>query len=442
MNENTKNVMIIGGGIAGIQSSLDLGDMGYHVDLIEQEPCIGGRMAQLDKTLPTNDCSICILAPKLSDCFRHPNVKIHSLTQVQEISKNGRGFKVKLLKKARFVNEETCINCGLCVEKCPMKVLDIFDMKMRKRKAVYIYYLQGVPAVMAIEKEKCLYLKNKNKEKRVCGFCEDVCQHNAIDFTQTDTEYSIDSDAIIMASGSNQYDPTPLYTYGYKKFKNVITGLEYERMISASGPTEGQITRLSDNEHPKTIAFVQCVGSRDVNTNSYCSSICCTYSTKHAILSREHDEEMQSTIFYIDLRAGGKGFQKYIKRAKDEYGVKYVRGKIAEITIDENANPILHYEDLDTYEVKTKKVGLVILACAMIPTRNSGKLAKVLGVELDEFNFVKSFIDSPVNTNIPGIFACGSCLGPMDIPHSVINASGAAAKVSEYIRVQKGGNHG
>jgi len=175
-------------------------------------------MAMLDKTLPTNDCSICILAPKLSDCFRHPNVKIHSLTQVQEISKNGRGFKVKLLKKARFVNEDTCINCGLCVEKCPMKVLDIFDMKMRKRKAVYIYYLQGVPAVMAIEKEKCLYLKNKNKEKRVCGFCEDVCEHDAIDFTQTDTEYSIDSDAIIMASGSNQYDPTPLYTYGYKKW--------------------------------------------------------------------------------------------------------------------------------------------------------------------------------------------------------------------------------
>jgi len=433
MNQNVKKVMVIGGGIAGIQSSLDLGDMGYEVDLIEQEPCIGGRMAQLDKTLPTNDCSICILAPKLSDCFRHPNIKIHSLTQVQKISKKEQGFTVGLLRKARFVNEDLCINCGLCVEKCPSKVLDTFEMKMTKRKAIYLYYLQGVPAIMAIDKEKCLYLKNKNKEKRVCGFCQDVCEHDAIDFTQTDTKYNLESDSIIMAVGSNQYDPTPLYAYGYKKYKNVITGLEYERMISASGPTEGHITRLSDKKHPKTIAFVQCVGSRNVKTNSYCSSICCTYSTKHAILSREHDEEIQSSIFYIDLRAGGKGFQKYIERAKNEYGVKYVRGKIGEIKIDEDENPILYYENLDSFEVKSKKVELVILACAMIPTKNSEKLAKVLGVELDEFNFVKSSIDSPVNTNVPGIFACGACLGPQDIPHSVINASGAAAKASEYI---------
>ena len=432
-SENTKNVMIIGGGIAGIQSSLDLGDMGFHVDLIEQEPCIGGRMAQLDKTLPTNDCSICILAPKLSDCFRHPNIKIHSMTKVEGIAKKDRGFSVSLKRQARFVKEDLCINCGMCVAKCPTKVLDSFDMKMRKRKAIYLYYLQGVPAVMAIDKVNCLHLKNLEKNKNVCGLCQQVCPKDAIDFTEKDTIYDLETDAIIMANGSNQYDPTPLYAYGYKKYKNVITSLEYERMISASGPTQGHIKRISDNVHPNNIAFIQCVGSRDEHTNPYCSSICCTYSTKHAILSREHDENLQSYIFYIDLRAGGKGFQKYINRAKNEYGVKYIRGKVAEIKIDEDENPILFYEDLDTFEVSSKKVGLVILACAMIPSKGSEKLAKTLGVELDRFNFVKSSIDSPVKTNVPGIFAAGSVLGPMDIPHSVINASGAAAIAAEYL---------
>ncbi|MCF2140759.1 MAG: FAD-dependent oxidoreductase [Candidatus Lokiarchaeota archaeon] len=433
MEEHTKRVMIIGGGIAGIQASLDLGDMDYQVDLIEQKPCIGGRMAQLDKTLPTNDCSICILAPKLSDCFRHPQIKIHSLTQIEAVKKIGKKFDVTLKRQARFVDESACINCGQCVAKCPVKVDDQFDMEMRKRKAIYLYYLQGIPAVMAIDKEYCLRLKNLDKNKEVCGLCQKVCPKDAIDFMQTDELYHLETDAIIVAIGSNQYDPSPLHLYGYKRYKNVITGLEYERMISASGPTSGHIRRLSDNKPPKTIAFIQCVGSRDIRTNSYCSSICCTYSTKHAILSKEHDPELQSYIFYIDLRAGGKNFQKYVDRAKNEYNVKYIRGKVAEIKIDENDNPILYYEDLNTFEIKTKKVELVILASAMIPTKNSDKITSILDLELDEFNFIKTNLETPVSTNISGIFACGTCLGPMDIPHSVVNASGAAAKAAEYL---------
>lgn len=431
--ENAKKVMIIGGGIAGIQASLDLGDMDYHVDLIEQKPCIGGRMAQLDKTLPTNDCSICILAPKLSDCFRHPNITIHSLTQIDSVEKKGSKFLVTLKKKARFVDESACINCGQCVEKCPVKVDDVFDMKMRKRKAIYLYYLQGIPAVMAIDRNYCLRLKNMDKGKEICGLCQKVCPKEAIDFTQTDQFVSMETDSIIVAVGSNQYDPSPLHPYGYKRFKNVITGLEYERMISASGPTKGHILRLSDNQPPKEIAFVQCVGSRDMRANSYCSSICCTYATKHAILSKEHDPDIQSYLFYIDLRAGGKNFQKYVNRAKKEYGVTYIRGKIAEIRVDENENPILFYEDLKTFEIKSKKVDLVVLAVAMIPSKNSEKLAQILKVELDEFKFIKTAMENPVNTNVAGIFTCGSATGPMDIPHSVIDASGAAAKVAEYL---------
>lgn len=424
--------MVVGAGIAGIQASLDLAEMGFHVDLIEQEACIGGRMAQLDKTLPTNDCSICILAPKLSECFRHSNITIHSLSQVQEVKKTDPGFTVSIKRKARFV-EDTCINCGECVLKCPKKVPDEFDMNMRKRKAIFLYYLQGIPAVMAIDKENCLYLNGLEKGQDICRLCEKICPKDAIDFTQQDTILDLECGAIILATGSNQYDPTPLVQYGYGKYKNVITGLEYERMISASGPTKGFIQRLSDEKHPKKIAFIQCVGSRDVKTNPYCSSICCTYATKHAILAREHDETIQSSIFYIDLRAGGKGFRKYIERAKKEYEVKYIRGMVSDIDIDENENLILHYEDLETYEIKTKTVELVVLAAAMIPTRNAELTAKTIGYDLNKFNFVKVDQKSPVSTNIPGIFACGSCLGPTDIPHSVVEAAGAAGQAAEFI---------
>jgi heterodisulfide reductase subunit A len=425
--------MVVGAGIAGIQASLDLAEMGFHVDLIEQTPTIGGRMAQLDKTLPTNDCSICILAPKLSECSRHPNITIHSLSQVQEVKKVEIGFDVSIEKKARFVNEDTCINCGECVLKCPKKVPDEFDMYMRKRKAIYIYYLQGIPAIMAIDKEQCLHLTGLEKGKDICRLCQKVCPKDSIDFTHQDTSLDLKCGAIILATGSNQYDPSPLAQYGYGKYKNVITGLEYERMISASGPTTGRIQRLSDGKHPKKLAFIQCVGSRDVKTNLYCSSICCTYATKHAILAREHDDTIQSSIFYIDLRAGGKGFRKYINRAKNEYDVKYIRGMVSEIKTDSEENLILTYEDLETFEIRTQTVELVILASAMIPTYNYESTAKTIGYKLNKYNFVKVDEISPVSTDIPGIFACGSCLGPTDIPHSVVEASGAAGKAAEFI---------
>ena len=433
LSEYQRNVIVVGGGIAGIQASLDMAEMGFHVDLIEQEPCIGGRMAQLDKTLPTNDCSICILAPKLSECFRHPLITIHSLSQIHEVKKLNPGFTVSIKKKARFVNEDLCINCGLCVEKCPKKVPDKFDMNMRKRKAIYLYYLQGIPAIMAIDKDNCLYLNGLEQGKDICRLCEKVCPKDAIDYTQQDSFVDLKCGAIILAMGSNQYDPSPILQYGYHKYKNVITGLEYERMISASGPTNGIIQRNSDGKHPKKIAFLQCVGSRDIKTNPYCSSICCTYATKHAILAREHDDTIESSIFYIDLRAGGKGFRKYIERAKQEYDVKYIRGKVSEINIDSDENLILTYEDLDTFKIQTQKVELVVLAAAMIPTQGSELTADTIGIELNQYNFVKVGEKTPVSTNIPGIFACGSCLGPTDIPHSVVEAAGAAAKAAEFI---------
>ena len=279
--ENEKgNVLIIGGGIAGIQSALDLAEMGFKIDLIEKEPQIGGRMAQLDKTFPTNDCSICILSPKLSECHRHPNVTIHTLTTLIGLERVNGKFKAKFSQKARYVDPKECFNCGLCVEKCPVKVEDKFDQKLRMRKAIYLYYLQGVPAIMTIDKEKCLF-----HNKGICKICEKLCPKHAIRFEDEDSEFELYPNAIIVATGFDQLDPTPLTLYGYGKHRNVITGLEFERLLSTSGPTMGHVERLSDKKSAKEIAFIQCVGSRDVKNSPFCSSVCCMAAIKQAILS-------------------------------------------------------------------------------------------------------------------------------------------------------------
>jgi heterodisulfide reductase subunit A len=439
---SAKKVVVIGGGIAGIQAALDLADMGIKVDLIEKEPCIGGRMAQLDKTFPTNDCSICILSPKLSDCSRHPNITIHTLSQVKKLEKKDGHFLVTIDQKARFVSLDDCINCGLCLDVCPSKSRDKFDMYLRKRTAIYPYFLQGVPAVMVIDKEKCInlryYKKNPDGEKNPCGKCVEVCSKDAINFKDKDKEYTIQTGSVIISTGFDQYDPTSHVMLGYGKFKNIVTGLEYERMICASGPSKGVVERPSDKKHPKKIAFIQCVGSRDVRHNPYCSAVCCTYGTKAAILSYEHDNEVESTIFYIDLRAGGKGFQKYIERAKSDYNVKYMKGAVSKIHVDSDKNPILFYEDIDAGIVKEKTVDLVVLNSTMVPSEGSDKLAEILGVEMNQYSFIKTDQFHPINTSVDGIYVCGCSRGPTDIPTSVTEASGAAAKAAEYISSTEG----
>ncbi|MHA1145564.1 MAG: 4Fe-4S dicluster domain-containing protein [Candidatus Helarchaeota archaeon] len=429
MQDEIKKVTVIGGGIAGIQAALDLAEMEIYVDLIEKNPCIGGHMAQLDKTFPTNDCSICILSPKLSDCYRHPRITIHTLSELKNVTRVNGNFNLTIQKKARFVKEKDCINCGNCVEKCPVKVEDAFDMQLRMRKAIYLYYLQGIPSVMAIDRDKCLFLN-----KGICKICEKICPKNAIDFEQKDIEMELNSDAIIVATGFDQFDPSHMTRYGYKTHRNVITGLEYERLLSTSGPTLGHVQRPSDKQPPKDIAFIQCVGSRDVKNNPYCSSVCCMYSTKQAILSHEHDNETKSYIYYIDLRGGGRGFQRYFQRAQEEYGVQYINGAISEITTDEQENPILHYEDLSTFELKSQRVDLVVLATTMIPSNGLVELTRVLNIGLDRHDFVETDVHNSLKTGIPGIFTCGCCHGPRDIPTSVTEASGAAAMAAEFIR--------
>jgi len=423
-----RSVLVIGGGVAGIQAALDLADIGLQVHLIEQKPAIGGRMAQLDKTFPTNDCAICILSPKMADCARHPNITVHTLAEVREVTGQAGDFSVLVHRQARYVKESECTACGLCLQKCPTKVADEFEMGLQKRGAIYQYYPQGVPAAVAIDREHCLRLT-----KGRCGICERVCQRGAVDYADKDAELVLSVGAIVVATGFDPFDPTVLRQYGYGKYRNIITALEYERLISASGPTGGHLLRLSDRQPAKRLAFIQCVGSRDVHSNRYCSSVCCMYATKEAILANEHDSEVRSTVFYTDLRAAGRGFQEYIARAQREYGVSYRRGRVAEVAENEQERPVVWYEDTLAGRPASEVVDLVVLAVSLVPRRGATALASTLGVELDDCAFIKTDPLSPTDTTRPGVFACGFCRGPCDIPESVAQASGAAARAAQVV---------
>jgi len=427
-----KSVLIVGGGIAGIQASLDLANRGIKVYMVEKSPSIGGKMAQLDKTFPTMDCAICILAPKMIECYRHPNITLLTYSELKEVGGSLDNFKVKVVKKPRYVDEEKCTGCGVCSQKCPHEVPNEFDMNLGRRKVIYIPFAQAVPNLATIDEENCVYFK-----KGTCRLCEKVCPADAVDFDQKPQETELNVSAIIIATGFNLFNPSVITEYGYLRHKNVLTSLEFERLVSASGPTGGHIKRPSNGKAPKRVAFIQCVGSRGMERGlPYCSSVCCMYATKEAILIKEHKPESQVIIFYIDFRVFGKGFQDFINRAKENYGVQYIRGRPGEIKEDPHTkNLIIWYEDTLSREVKVLKVELVILCPALIPSEGNKNLCKIIGMELDEHGFCKARdpIVAPIDTNVPGVFICGYCQSPKDIPESVAQASGAAARAAEAI---------
>lgn len=437
----SKAVLVIGGGIAGIQAALDLADRGFTVHLVEKSPSIGGVMAQLDKTLPTMDCSICILAPKMMECFRHPNIALHTLSEVVKVTGSVGDFHIDILERPRHVDMSKCTGCGACTEKCPVQVPSEFQAELGMRKAIYIPFPQAVPLIASIDREHCLYF-----QKGVCRVCERFCLSGAIDYEQQPREVALNVSSIIIATGFTQYNPQEIGEYGYKRFNNVITALEFERLVCASGPTSGKLQRLSDKKNAHRIAFVQCVGSRSQRIGfPYCSSVCCMYATKGAILVKEHDPESEATVFYIDLKVFGKGFQDFVDRARDNWGVKYVRGRPGEIREHPlTGDLVIWYED--TYEGKVDKMeaDLVVLCTTMIPRPENKKLADILGVELDEFGFfkVQDPLSNPIETNVPGIYVCGCCHGPRDIPESVTEASAAAAKAAESIQPTEVGLEG
>ncbi|UCH31171.1 MAG: CoB--CoM heterodisulfide reductase iron-sulfur subunit A family protein [Candidatus Bathyarchaeota archaeon] len=426
------SVLVIGGGVAGIQAALDLADRGFRVYLVEETPSIGGRMAQLDKTFPTLDCSICILAPKMIECYRHPNITLLTYSEVEKVRGSAGNFTVEITRKPRFVDEAKCTGCGTCSQKCPIIVPNEFDMLLGDRKAIYMPLPQAVPRVTTIDKDSCLYFT-----RSVCKICQKLCQAEAVDFDQKPEKINLNVSAIIVATGFSLLNPSVINEYGYGRYKNVITSLELERLANASGPTGGHVTRPSDGKIPDKVAFIQCVGSRGLGRGvSYCSSACCMYATKEAILIKEHKPKSEVFIFYLDLRASGKGFQEFINRAKENWGVLYIRGRPGEIIEDPTTKDLIIFcEHTVRGEVRRLEVDMVVLCPAFIPRESNNKLSEKLRVKLDEYGFFKAEDASlvPVDSNIPGIFTCGCCQGPKDIPESVAQASGAAARAVEVI---------
>jgi heterodisulfide reductase subunit A len=422
-------VLVVGGGVAGIQASLDLADSGFKVYLIDQGPSIGGVMAQLDKTFPTNDCSMCILSPKLVATGRHPNITILTNAEITSLSGKAGNFEVRLRRKSRYIIEEKCNGCGVCAQKCPIEVVDMYNEALGKRSAIYVEYPQAVPLKYMIDREKCIG----------CGTCQEICKANAIQYDQEDSEATLSVGSIILAPGFEPFDARLKSEYGYGRFLNVVTSIEFERILSASGPYGGLVLRPSDGEIPKKIAFIQCVGSRDFQLgNNYCSAACCMYGMKEAVIAKEHaPSRLDATIFFMDMRAYGKEFDAYYERAQGEWGIKFVRSRVAGVTEDpKTGNLFVHYVEDET--PKTEEFDMVVLSIGMQPPKNVEKLAENLGIKLNKYKFCETETFSPMETSKQGIFVCGAFAGPKDIPESVAQASGAAAKAMGIIASERG----
>jgi len=422
------SVMVVGGGIAGTQAALDLADSGYYVYLVEKSSAIGGVMAQLDKTFPTNDCSMCILSPKLVECGRHLNIELITLADVEKVKGEAGNFRVTVNERPRYIDMEKCIACGICAEKCPKKVDDEFNTGLNKRKSAYVKYQQAVPLKYAIDDETCIYfVKGKGK----CKACEKFCPADAVDLEQEGKIHQLEVGSIILAPGFKPFDPKIYEGYGYGKYPNVITSMEFERVLSASGPFQGHLVRPSDQETPKKIAWLQCVGSRDLHSGShgYCSGVCCMYAIKEAIIAKEHaHEDLDTAIFFMDMRTYGKDFERYYDRAKDEHGVRFVRSRVHSIepSASNSGDLTVQYVD-DDGTLQEENFDLVVLSVGLEISKDLHKLAETCKIELDEDGFAEASSFSPVETSRPGVFTCGAFSGPKDIPYSVMEASAASA---------------
>ncbi|MBD3256077.1 MAG: NAD(P)-binding protein, partial [Candidatus Lokiarchaeota archaeon] len=425
-----KSIMVIGGGISGIESSLTLAEQGYHVILVEKTSSVGGRMAQLDKTFPTLDCSICILAPKMVEVSRHPNVDLLAYSEVEHVEGEPGNFKVKVRKKARYVDWDACTGCGACSEKCPMKKIpNEFEEGMGNRTAIYIPFPQAVPRKAVIDADKCLYLT-----KGACQLCEKECEAGAINFEEEDEVLDFNVASIIVATGYDQLDPSVLARYHYGEYPNVITAMQYERLLSASGPTGGEILRPSDGLHAHKIGFVACVGSRNEDLCAYCSKFCCMYMAKEGVVTREHAPDTSVTIFFNDTRVIGKNQEEFIERAKNEYEIQYYHGIPGDIRENpENHNLYVKHANLDTGEVETTEFDLVVLANAVIPRKDAKNVADILGIEQNEFGFFSTKDSTEdLRSTEEGIYVTGSCQSPDDIANSVAKAGGAAALAAAH----------
>ncbi len=432
----TRRALVIGGGVAGIQAALDIADAGHEVVMVEREPSIGGKMAGLSETFPTLDCSQCILTPRMVEVGQHPRIKLYSYSEVEKVEGFVGNFKITIRQKARYVDISKCTGCGECLNVCPLKRNPSeFDYGMGMRPAIYIPFPQAVPARPVIDKSQCAKLIRNG-----CGLCEKKCKAEAINFKDEDRLVEEAVGAVVVATGYKLYSigkAQPKATlagygeYGYGKYKDVIDSLQFERLVSASGPTGGVLKRPSDGEIPKSVVFISCVGSRDnAKGLPYCSKICCMYTAKHTMLYKHKVHEGQAHVFYMDIRAGGKGYDEFVRRAIEQDGAKYYRGRVSKIT-QEGGKLVVRGADTLAGMPVTIKADMVVLAAAMRPADGVEELAQKLNIGVDEFGFLLESHPKlrPVETNTAGIFIAGACHSPKDIPEAVAQASAAASKV-------------
>lgn len=419
----TKAVMVVGAGIAGIQAALDIAEAGHKVYLVEREASIGGHMAQLDKTFPTLDCSACILTPKMVDVSRHPNVELLTLSTIKKVSGFVGNFTVTLHQKARYVDASQCTACGDCAKVCPQRFPDEFNLGLSTRTAIYQPFPQAVPAAFCRNEKQCL-----GALPLACGKCLAACEKKCIDFDQKDIERDYEVGAIVLATGMDVFDATTLAEFGYGKYPDVLTSLEFERLCSAGGPTGGHIVKISDGEEPKDVVFIHCVGSRDKAVgNEYCSRVCCMFIIKQAHLLKDKMPGANVTSYYMDIRAYGKGFEEFYDRVREE-GVRFKRGKPSEI-FRRKGRLIVRVDDTLLGKVIEHETDMVVLGVGLVPSEGHRELAQALKLSLSSDRF---FLEAhpklrPVDTNIDGVYLAGCAQGPKDIPDTVAQAKGAAS---------------
>jgi len=425
----TKTALVIGGGIAGIQAALDIANSGHKVVLVEREPSIGGHMAQLSETFPTLDCSQCILTPRMVEVAQHPNITLYSYSEVESLSGFIGNFTARIRKKAKSIDEKLCTGCGECMNACPIKKNPSeFNMGLGTRPAIYIPFPQAIPNKPVIDRERCTYFRTGK-----CRFCETKCPAQAIRFDQKDELIDIQVGAVVVATGFNVVGTSFFPEYGYGKYKDVVTGLQFERLLSASGPTLGELKRPSDGSTPKKIAFIACAGSRDPAKGiEYCSKICCMYTAKHAMLYKHKVPDGDAYVFYMDIRAGGKGYDEFVRRAIEEDHVNYIRGRVSRIYERNGKLIVCGADTLLGAEPVEIEADMVVLATAGIANQGAEELAQSLHISYDHHQFFAEAHPKlrPVETNTAGIFLAGACQSPKDIPESVSQASAAASKVS------------